>query len=76
MKLSLALNWIKRTWDVIELNVCCTRRCRTFGTWIDWIAKTFDYINRVNITLPLSAYEGTWTYSPILLLCISSIDLA
>ena len=24
-----------------------TRRCRTFGTWISWIAKTFDYINRV-----------------------------
>ena len=28
------------------------------------IVKTFDYINRVNITLPLSVYEGTWTYSP------------
>src|SRR4051812_36827561 len=23
--------------------------------------KTFDYINRVVITLPLSVYEGTWT---------------
>ena len=31
---------------------------------IGWIAKTFDYINRVNLTLPLSVYEGTWTHSP------------
>ena len=26
--------------------------------WIGWIAKTFDYINRVNLMLPLSVYEG------------------
>src|SRR3989337_4406174 len=25
------------------------------------IAKTYDYINRVVLTLPLSVYEGTWT---------------
>ena len=25
--------------------------------------KTFDYINRIKQTLPLSIYEGTWTYS-------------
>ena len=31
---------------------------------IGWIAKTFDYIDRVNITLPFSVYEGTWTHSP------------
>ena len=31
---------------------------------IGWIAKTFDYINRINLTLPLSVYEGTWTHSP------------
>ena len=31
---------------------------------IGWIAKTFDYINHVNLTLPLSVYEGTWTHSP------------
>ena len=24
--------------------------------------KTYDYINRVVITLPLMVYEGTWTY--------------
>ena len=35
-----------------------------FVTWIGWIVKTFDYINRVNIMLPLSVYEGTWTHSP------------
>ena len=31
---------------------------------IGWIAKTFDYINRVNLTHQLSVYEGTWTHSP------------
>ena len=25
------------------------------------IAKTYDYINRIVLTLPLSVYEGTWT---------------
>ena len=30
---------------------------------IGWITKTFDYINRVNLTLPLSVYDGTWTHS-------------
>ena len=25
------------------------------------IVKTYDYINRVVITLPLMVYEGTWT---------------
>ena len=25
------------------------------------IVKTYDYINRVVITLPLTVYEGTWT---------------
>ena len=28
---------------------------------IGWIEKTFDYINRVKLTLPLSVYEDTWT---------------
>ena len=37
-----------------------------FGTKIGWIAKTFNYINRVYLTLPLSVYEGTWTHSPVL----------
>ena len=34
---------------------------------IGWIAKMFDYINRVKLTLPLSVYEGTWTHtSPLI----------
>ena len=35
--------------------------------------KTYDYINRVVLTLPLSVYEGTWTHSPLSLLCITMI---
>ena len=31
---------------------------------IGCFAKMFDYINRVNLTLPHSVYEGTWTHSP------------
>ena len=31
---------------------------------IGLIKKTFDYVNRVKLTLPLSVYEGTWTHSP------------
>ena len=31
---------------------------------IGWIAKTFNYINRVKLTLRLLVYEGTWTHSP------------
>ena len=37
------------------------------------IVKTYDYINRVVLTLPLSVYEGTWTHSPLSLLCIIMI---
>ena len=33
---------------------------------IGWIAETFDYINRVKLTLLLSVDEGTWTHSPSL----------
>ena len=32
-----------------------------FGAWIGRIVKTYDYINRVVLTLPLSVYKGTWT---------------
>ena len=45
--------------DVTELNVCSTRRCRTFGTDDRSIVKTYDYVNRVVIMLPLTVYEGT-----------------
>ena len=34
---------------------------RALGTWIGRIMKTYDYINRVVLTLPLSVYKGTWT---------------
>ena len=50
-----------------------TRRCRSNGTWIGRIVKTYDYINRVVLTLLLSVYEGTWTHSPLSLLCITMI---
>ena len=35
--------------------------------------KTYDYINRVVLTLPHLVYEGTWIYSPLSLLCITMI---
>ena len=44
---------------IIELNVCRTRRCRTFGTWIGWIGKKYNYFLYVASTLPLLVYEGT-----------------
>ena len=31
------------------------------------------HINRVVLTLPLLVYEGTWTHSPLSLLCITMI---
>ena len=37
------------------------------------IVKTYDYINRVVLTLLLSVYEGTWTHSPLSLQCITMI---
>ena len=72
-KLSLNTRLDRSSRDVIELNVCRTRRCRVFGTWIGRIVKTYDYINCVVLTLPLSVYEGTWTHSPLSLLCITMI---
>ena len=57
-KLSLELYWIVSSRDVTELNVCGTRRCRTFGTEGRSIVKTYDYINRVVITLPLNGLRG------------------
>ena len=40
---------------------------------IGWIAKKFDYINRVIEMLSLWVYERTWTHSPLSLLCITMI---
>ena len=72
-ELSLEALLDRSSWDVIELNVCLTRRCHAFGTWIGRIVKTYHYINRVVLTLPLSVYEGMWTHSPLSLLCITMI---
>ena len=60
-ELSLKARMDRSSRDVIKLNVCRTRRCRAFGTWIGRIMKTYDYMNRVVLTLPLSVYEGMWT---------------
>ena len=35
--------------------------------------KTYDYINRVDIMLPLTVYEGTWTILSPLVACIIMI---
>ena len=68
-KLSLKARLDQSTRDTIELNseVSCVRYL------IGRIVKTYDYINRVVLTLPLSVYEGTWTHSPLSVLCITMI---
>uniref|UniRef100_M8CEJ5 Polygalacturonase n=1 Tax=Aegilops tauschii TaxID=37682 RepID=M8CEJ5_AEGTA len=72
------LSWIKSTRDVTKLNVCRSRRCRAFGTWIGWIAKTFDYINRVTkrfrfrstrCSEAISAYARLVKFNPSILAC-------
>ena len=69
LSLNTRLDWSSR--DVIELNVCRTSEVPYVRYLIGWIVKTYDYINRVVITLPLSVYEGTWTtLSP--LVCYAS----
>ena len=59
----------RSSWDVIEMNVCSTRRCCAFGTWIGRIVKTYDYINRIVITL----MRVRGRHSPLSLLCITMI---
>ena len=42
---------------------------------IGQIVKTYDYINRIVLMLPLSVYEGTWTtLSPLVVM--HHLDLA
>ena len=61
--------------DVIELNVCKNSEVPFFQCLIGRAVKTYDYINRVVLTLPLSVYEDTWTIlSP--LVAIHHHDLA
>ena len=57
-KLSLNILLDRNSRDVTELNVCRTRRCRTFGTWIGRIGKMYDCFLYVVSTLPLPVYEG------------------
>ena len=61
MKLSLNTRLDRSSRDVIELNVCRTSEVPCVRYLIGRIVKTYDYINRVMSTLPLSVYEGTWT---------------
>ena len=70
-KLSLGLSWIKSSRDVAELNVCRSWRCRAFGTWIGWIAKTFDYINCVTKRFRFRSMRVRGHTLPLSLLCIS-----
>ena len=66
--------WMDRSSrDVIELNVCKNSEGPCVRYLIGRIVKTYDYINRVVLTLPLSVYEGTWTHSHLSLLCITMI---
>ena len=58
---------------VIELNVCKNSVMPCVRYLIGRIVKTYDYINRVVLTLSLSVYEGTWTHSSLTLLCITMI---
>ena len=60
MKLSLNTRLDRSSGDVIGLNVNSEVPCVRY--LIGRIVKTYDYINRVVLTLPLSVYEGTWTH--------------
>ena len=49
----------RSTGDVIELNVCKNSEVPCIKCLIGRTVKTYEYINRVVLTLPLSVYEGT-----------------
>ena len=72
-ELSLDTRLDRSSRDVIELNVCKNSELPCFRCLIGRAVKTYDYINRVVLMRPLSVYEGTWTHSPLLLLCITII---
>ena len=72
-KLSLNTRLDQSSRDVIELYVCKNSEVSCFRCLIGRAVKTYDYINRVVLTLPLTVYEGTWTHSPLSLLCITMI---
>ena len=58
-ELSLDTQLDRSSRDVIELNVCKNLEVSCFRCLIGWAMKTYEYINRVVLTLPLSVYEGT-----------------
>ena len=60
-ELSLDTQLDRSSRDVIELNVCKNSEVPSFRCLIGRTLKTYDYINRVVLTVPLSVYEGTWT---------------
>ena len=62
-KLSLNTRLDRSSRDVIELNVCKNSEVPYFRCLISRAMKTYDYITRVVLTLPLTVYEGTWTYT-------------
>ena len=66
-ELSLDTRLDRSSMDVIEMNVCKNSEVPCFRCLIGRAVKTYDYINRVVLTLPLSVYEGTWTtLSPLI----------
>ena len=66
--------WLDRSLrDIIELYVCKNSEVTCFRCLIGQAVKTYNYINRVVLTLPLWVYEGMWTHSPLSLLCITMI---
>ena len=60
-ELSLDTRLDRSSRDVIDLNMCKNSEVTYFRCLIVRAVKTYDYINRVVLTLPLSVYEGTWT---------------
>ena len=59
-ELSLDTRLDRSSRDVIKLDVCKNSEVSSFRCLIGWAVKTYDYINRVVLTVPLSVYEGTW----------------
>ena len=60
-KLSLNTRLDRSSRDVIVLHVSRTSEVPCVRHLIGRIVKTYDYINRVVLTLPLSVYKGMWT---------------
>ena len=59
MELSLKAPLDQSSRDFIELNMCKNSEVPCVRYLIGRAVKTYDYINRVVLTLPLSVYKGT-----------------